>query len=374
MPSSRRRRALLALLLGALMAALGGELLLRELLFGDSTWARRHGERFRRAAKFADPAADDDFWKLQFLFRPAQRRVDLNTRHAELGWTSARFSARSWRHRDEAEIGARRPVLLFGDSFARCAVPPEDCWESLLERTPALSREYRLINYGVRGYGLDQTLLLLRAVLPRWRERAPVVIFSLLVDDDIDRCALRFRDGPKPRLELVGDALVARGPGDLGTRAWLRANPPSVRSYLWRYLTHRRPWLPKFLRAPDRDDPRGIAHKRALARAVFAEVDALLEEAGVEFFVLLFHGERTLALEPGEDWREALVLAACAELGMPFVSSRTAIREHSEATGTPLRDYYVQPEQSRQMAGHYGLRGQRAAFPALRRGLRGRYE
>ena len=374
MARPRFRKVLAALALGVVVAGAGGEVLLRELLFGDSTWARENGARFRRPRHFADSKADADYWKLQYLFQPADARRDLRSHHPELGWTSQLFSGDTFEHVDEPRINGRRPVLLFGDSFARCALPHDGCWQMQLERTQDLSQEFCILNYGVRGYGLDQTLLLLRRVLPRWLERSPVVIFSLLVDDDIDRCALRFRNAPKPVLELDGETLRTLEPGAEGTRAWVRENPPDVTSYLWRYLTHARVTLPKFLRAPRQDDADIVEHKRVLARAIFAEVDKLAEETGVELFVLLFHGERTLPLAPGADWREAIVLEVCTELELPFVSSRTAILEHAARKGFELSDYFLEPEKVGALAGHYDHQGRRAAFPALRRGLRGQFE
>ncbi len=370
----RRRRALLALLTGFLLAGVGGELLFRQLLFGDSGWAQRAGGRFRRAQRFADPTSDEDFWKLQHLFRPSGSRRDLRWHHPRLGWITSSFGKQPFRHEDEPSVGDRRPVLLFGDSFARGAYPPRYGWQGLLARKPSLASRYRLLNFGVRGYGVDQTLLLMKAVLPEWRDRSPVVVFSLLVDDDLDRCALRFRSGPKPWFEVEGGELLLHEPGDGGTTAWLRDHPPRIRSYLWRYVSRDWTWLPAVLRPPSGRDPETIERKRALARAILEEAQATLDAAGLEYFVWLFHGEHTIERAPGDDWRERVVLDVCEERGIPWVSSRRAILEHSEESGAPVEDYFLQSEEDVQMAGHYNHRGNHAAFPALRRGLMRRFD
>src|SRR5205085_7133999 len=90
------------------------------------------------------------------------------------------------------------PVLLFGDSYAQCATPPEQCFQSLLEQSE-LTHEFALLNYGVGGFGLDQMYLLLRHVLPRFREQKPFVVVAIMIDDDFTRSLLAMRDWPKSR-------------------------------------------------------------------------------------------------------------------------------------------------------------------------------
>ena len=104
---------------------------------------------------------------------------------SRLGWVS-RGVLDDYDHERRAELAGRRPVLLFGDSFAACVTEPVDCWQGWFARSERRDDEM-LLNYGAGGYGLDQIALLAQSALDRWHAERPRILIGILVDDDIDR-------------------------------------------------------------------------------------------------------------------------------------------------------------------------------------------
>ena len=97
------------------------------VLFHDADWARRAGTRLRSAGLFAGRWSDD-YWKLLTLFKDPEHRLPPPRFDPVLGWR--------WPEPGRIDgSGERRPVLLFGDSFAACIGDGEDCWQGLLARS-----------------------------------------------------------------------------------------------------------------------------------------------------------------------------------------------------------------------------------------------
>jgi len=351
------------------VSALALEGLLRWALFGEGELAGRLARRLdlRQPELFAAPWSSD-YWRLRHRFGRTSAGWIPNPDPA-LGWLPSEVEAGTYAHPGEGELGERRPVLLFGDSYARCATEPEDCWEGLLERSP-LSERYRLLNYGAGGYGFDQTVLLCRRVLPRFAGRAPVVVVSVLVDDDLDRSLLEVRSWPKPRLRLV-DGRAVPDPDPLpGSRAEFWADMElSIRSYAWSWLVHGTSLLPWRLREGDAGSR--AREMRALNQALLRELGAELDAAGTTWFVLLFHGWSWFG-EPSSALleREAVVLDALRASDVPWVSSRAAIERDARATGRGMADYWQVGGTS---PNHYTPLGNEVVFRALRAGLEGEW-
>src|SRR5205807_23429 len=68
----------------------------------------------------------------------------------------------------------------------RNAVADDETWPAHLERDPG----WRVLNAGVRGYGLDQMVLRAESLAPRFKPRAIVLTF---IQDDIYRVGLSIR-------------------------------------------------------------------------------------------------------------------------------------------------------------------------------------
>ena len=370
-PRRRGRRLALGLLAG-LVTLLACEGLLRLLLFGPAPFDAL-GASLRRPRRFADPDAEELYWTLACTWNPLPAH---GRRTAEgdplLGWRDARFAVGTYAHRDEERVGARRPVLLYGDSFAACHGQLERCWDVQLE-ADELARDLALLDYGVSGYGFDQITLLVEASLPRWLERRPLVLIGVLVDDDLNRAGQRLRQQPKPWFTLEpgadGPALVHHPPAAETVNAFLAAHPPRSASWLARGLLSSRlvpdPWRRSLLGLDEHQ-----ARTAAIARALIVRLHAFLAAREVEHAFVLFHGRASIRLD-SYGWEEPLLLAELTRLGIPWVSTRTAFREDMAATGRTLVDYFAIEGRSRP---HYGPEGMLVAFRAIRRALVGEFE
>lgn len=370
-PRRRGRRLALGALavLLTLLACEGG---LRLLLFGPPPFDAL-GAGLRKPRRFADPDAEELYWTLACTWNPLPVHAQRPTEGDPLlGWRDARFAAGTYAHRDEARVGARRPVLLYGDSFAACHGQLERCWDVQLEEDP-LARELALLDYGVSGYGFDQISLLVEQSLPQWLARRPLVLIGVLVDDDLNRTGQRLRHQPKPWFTLEpgadGPTLLYHPPAAETVKAFLALNPPRSRSWLARGLLSSRlvpePWRRSLLGLDEHQ-----ARTAALSRALIARLHAFLAEREVEHAFVLFHGRASIHRD-SYGWEEPLLLEELTRLRIPWVSTRTAFREDMTATGRTLIDYFALEGRSRP---HYGPTGMQVAFRTIRRALVGEFE
>ena len=374
MERTRRSRGRRRILWSSLLALVGGllavELCFRWLLFGGGA-AERMGAELRHAVYFADSTSDDDFWKLFVRLDRAQPPMPDHAYHPDLGWVSADLDAATLRHAEESGLRGRRPVLLYGDSFARCMGPREECFEALLERSD-LGERYGLLNHGVQGYGLDQVHLLVDRTVDRYLDRRPVVVIALQVDDALDRTVLAIRGWPKPRFEIRGDDLVPEFAPVPRMEAYLREHPVDFPSYAWRYLQFGAGLVPLRSRAWLRDEPSIAERKQTISRGILRAMQAGLERRGVEHFFLLFYGESYVDGSRAQDWRETLLLDFLRENSVPFTSARRAILADASRSGRPVSDYFDHGKSASR--GHLLPEGNRAAFQALRDGIEGRFD
>lgn len=354
--------------LAALVAFLTAEACLRFLLFSDAALAQRLGRRLRDESHFADWRTPEAWVLKARLGRDEAGRAPHPFSDPLLGWLKGDVPGAPYRHAGEDQLGGRRPVLLYGDSFAACTTERADCWEGLLAAGP-LGGELALLNFGVGGYGVDQMLLLLRATIDRYADRDPLVIVGILVDDDLDRCALALRTWPKPRFTLVPGGLVLEPPAG-STAEFLEEHPPAIRSYAWRFALFA--WespgpLQRGLTGRNAADRR----LQALNRALVQELSRELAARDLDFFFVIFHGLNGAAEVGPFTWRERLLYETFAELELPFVSSKRALLEHAAANGREMGSYFAQ-----EMPGlnHYTPEGNRVVFGALEAGLRGEFE
>jgi len=360
--AGRVARGLRVALISLGLAWGAGELGVRWLLFGEGTVPETMGAVLRDPNRFADALSDDDFWKLQRRFQADRDSDQFERSHPDLGWVSASVRPRSLAHREERTLRGRRPVLLYGDSFSECVVPTEDCWETLLDES-ALADDFRMLNFGTCAYGLDQIVLLLERSVDRYVSEDPIVVIGILVDEDLDRCALSFRGHPKPRVTEGSDGFGWELPGDVGAKEWVEDHPPEISSYLGRlFMTSG--FVPHAWRVEAKAPM--IALKQRSATWLLERARELLRERDLEHFVVLFHGERLANGREGVDWREAFLLRSLEELQIPYVSSRGALFADHVATGRVAHDYYITEGA---FSGHLTAVGNEAVFPALVEGL-----
>ena len=365
----RVRKRLLALLIGFVVSFLIAEGSLRLLLFCDVPLLHGLSLRLRQAKFYADAYHESEYWKLQYLWTAPEQRLPFPHASRFTGWTGWRIDPETLVTDEEPGIGARRPVLLYGDSFAECVTAPAQAFQGLLETTGA-GRTHALVNFGTAGFGTDQALLMLENTIERFAARRPLVIFSIFLDEDPERALLDFRGGAKPTFELRDGRLVRHPLEELDTQRWLDAHPPGSASYLWRLLDTRAHVLPARLRARIAGLP-GDDYVIALNRAFLARAHELLAARGIEHCVLGFHGLEMLEQPDRTRWREDFVRGACSELGMPFLSSRPYLMAAVDGDATRLRESLFVG--SGPLAGHYNVRGNRAALEAILQAIGGDY-
>lgn len=361
----RGLRIALRLVLSLAVGLVGTEVLMRALIWSDNDF----GRPLRRAWRYAGKN-EDDYWKLAYLFGELGPRSANNRYDSLLGWTNDLVEPETREHVAAARVGDRRPVLLYGDSFAQCLTEPPDSFQAIFARS-SWSETHWLLNYGVGGFGLDQIYLMLRETLPDWRDRDPVVLVGVMVDDDMDRSLLSIRGWPKPRLVAGENGLeLEESPVPPDKDTLLERHPVSVRSYLWKALVQGSSLLPgawKEVLSGAR------ARRRALQdanRPILAAIDELLRVHDVEAFFVVFHGESLLRREWGEERHEFLVRELQA-LGRPFVSSRRVIDADRASSGREVEDYFLHEGIGR---GHYDALGNEVVFQAFVNGLEGRFD
>ncbi len=364
---SRRRLGCVgfALLLGLLLP----EVLVRWMLFGSSELAESYGAEMRDPALYADPLLDTEYWTLRHALGMDLIVQSAENHHPQLGWRPRMLDAETLRHLDERHLDGRRPILLYGASYASCVTSHAECFQGLL-RGSKLSDEYCLLNYGCGGYGMDQVLLLMRATLDLYADLDPIVIVLPVLDSDFERCSLEFRSLPKPRLELVDGELTPTGPVlSGGADAYLREHGVGITSYAWNYLTHAETQLPGSLRNWLQDRDARIEEQFELVEAILGGIEEELVRRELDHVYLLATSPR--GLPPRKTPKmETRVTDWMRAQGLPFLSLRPYVAralEHVEE-GMP-RLFFVEGTGKH----HPTPLGNRVVFEALKDGLSGRY-
>ncbi len=280
----------------------------------------RTGRRLRNPAHYADPFSDDLFWLLRHRWQ-ADRFAPPSHPHPLLGWRAAHIGA-DYSHRDEERIADRRPVLLYGDSFAQGMAGVER-FEKILNHDRRFARDHYLLNYGVGGYGLDQIYLLFERSVDRFDD--PFVVFSLMTFD-LDRSVLSVRIGQKPYFEVTGGELELRGvPVEGEPEDYFAARAPRVGSYLLRRLGR----LPGI--AGREDDARTTANKKRINGAILDAAIGELEARRLDYTILVFHARKAFRLEP--DWRSAWLRSVLDRRGARYLWSYDILRREGGELG-----------------------------------------
>jgi len=293
---------------------------------GSSTLARK----LRNAESYTHRSRSE-YWKLRWLLAAPDRRRQPPRSDSGVGWVTGTVEPETYEHDDAATLGERRPILLYGDSFAECRTAPEDCWQGLLEETEA-GRSQRIINYGSSSYGVSQMVMLFLRSIELYADKNPLVILAIFVDNDLDRSSIEFRGWPKPRVYLEGDKLQIEDSVTLDTDTYLRENPVGIQSYAWRYLVFGLDvFSPKQrMQMYERDWSTGST--KALNRALLREFKRECDARGLEHFVVLFHGQKFIDKPDWDDWREQFLIHTMRSMNIPWVSSRQLIEAAMAAT------------------------------------------
>lgn len=326
-----------SLFLGSLLVTLGvAEFVFRKLIFGSSEAFKN----LRDPGYYSDYLNEDNYWKLYFLFGGESKPPE--NPHPLLGWVG-NFDRNTLVHNETWKIGNKRPVLLYGDSYAQC-MPGVKCFEDVLNNQPGFKESNYFINYGVGGYGVDQIQLLFDSTIHFYRD--PFVVFSLMVYD-IDRTPMSFRTGQKPIYTLIGDSLKLGGvPIDPDPEHFIKNNPPDISSYLYRrFLYSNLNVLSDNLNRKLKHWDEATQNKIALNSAVLKRVVKKLRDNNIDFVFLVFHylkpGDDEFKVENNDNWRDVFLKEFLAENEIPYIWSKDLIKKDTSYTGSNYEKFMI---------------------------------
>ena len=313
------------------LTAVASEAIFRALLFSKVGFM----ERFRKPEIYFNHDSEDNYWKL-FYFFDGTLRPPANP-HPLLGWVGY-FSRETYLHDEASNIKGRKAVLLYGDSFAGCRTPKEECFQGILNADEEFAVRCYFLNYGVGGYGVDQIFLLLKNSLDHFQN--PFVIVSLLTED-VDRSTLSVRIGQKPYFEFVNGELVLKGvPINPDPEEFFANNHPTVPSYMFRLWVQGNGWpqhVRQYFKGIDHIRNKRIKVNEALLLKIIFE----LKKRSLQHIFLIFHVDRAVQDVNWKDWQEDLIEGVLRDHHEPYISAKEIVREHLREHNGTIDDYYI---------------------------------
>lgn len=179
------------------LCLLAGELVTRIVDPGASLW--RWPDHAVEAPKPAPGEA-------QFAYHPTLGWVPIAGSSGAMLGKPLSFTEAGARAQNRDRPPAAGPLIIaFGDSMTEgFGVGDDETWPAHLERLTGR----RVLNAGVRGYGLDQIVLRAESMVP---ELKPSTVVLAFIADDISRTALAVRDARgKPYFVPEGEGLALR--------------------------------------------------------------------------------------------------------------------------------------------------------------------
>lgn len=328
---------LLLLLFTVVVCLVIAEFAYRKILFNKNDKFKL----LRKPELYGDYFNDDDYWKLYHIFG-GEYGAPQNP-HPLLGWIGD-FNRETLRHNKADCIKRKRPVLLYGDSFAEC-VEGAECFQSIMNNDSAFASEHYLLNYGVGGYAVDQIQLLFSNSYKHYEK--PFVVFSIMCSD-LDRTILTNRLGQKPYYVIENGSLKLQGvPVEKDPEKFFKEHPPQVFSYLWNRLlfTPRNP-LPDNIKAWLKGENRKNEYKMQLNEKVLDAAIAELRQQKIDFVFLVFHyvqkDNYQFSVESEDNWRDKFLRHYIAKNNLPSIWSKDLIRNDSAYTKDNLDKYMME--------------------------------
>lgn len=314
----------------ALLVSFGlAEIGFRFVLFSDVAGL----DKLRNPANYADYFSEDDYYKLEYLFgQPPPQHP-----HPLLGWVGD-FSGENFLHHKAGEVGNRRAVLLYGDSFAECRGQVL-CFQDILNKDEEFAQEHYLLNYGVSGYGVDQIALLVQNSVHLYEH--PYAVVSLMTLD-LDRSVLSVRLGQKPYFEIENEVLQLKGvPINPNPNEYFTDNPPQVKSYVYRRILYG--YMPQnFIAWVNREESR-ITYKKKLNSKIILKIVKEMRDRDLDFVFLVFHphwpGVSTLDGE--SDWRDPFLRELLEQHDIPYIWAKDIFRTDIQSRDDFTIDEYI---------------------------------
>ncbi len=263
------------------------EIVFRSLLFSDLSVI----QKYRNESLYADWWRSEEWWKMRYVFGNG---VKHSTVHPQLGWVSKKVSPDTYEHISTGEINGRKPVLLYGDSFARGTKATRWQFEDILNNDEMFSKKHYFLNYGVSGYGVDQIFLLFQKSIEYFD--SPFVVLSIMTDD-VRRSMNSVRECPKPYFQIEHDTLKLCGVPLLpDSNVFYSSNPPKTKLYLYQLLIRKiipanrirlffKTANPKVLVDPNKLNDDMVR----LNRKIILEIIKILNEKKIKYVFLIFH-------------------------------------------------------------------------------------
>ena len=168
-------------------------------------------------------------------------------------------------------------VLILGDSFTFGDEADDSfVWPNMLQaKDPRLN----VMNFAVTAYGTDQMYLLLKQEIGALK---PDLVIAAIIEDDLIRSMLDFRDYQKPKFILEGGRLV------------LTNTPIADPGDVYRELTRSTRWSPLFVNAfrnLQRESPEFTAGEVfQLNRRIFEGMSRAAREVDADFMLVRLDG------------------------------------------------------------------------------------
>lgn len=286
----------------------------------------------RNTHLYADPNSEDDYWRLECKVNKTS--CVSPKPHPLLGWIIERSAyASNLQHKNAAYIGSRRPVLLYGDSFARCV---GTCFQDILNNDADFSNDYYLLNYGMDGYGLDQIYLLFKTSVDHYRN--PLIVISLMTLD-LDRSILSYRGAQKPyfivensKLKLVENSI------NTDPAVLLSNNEPQITSYLYRRILFSEfvgKHLPNRFISYLKKENYYKKKKIEVNEKIIVELLNELRSRNLDYVFLIFHPSwtpeaRSQYFKDGIDWRDSFLRQKLEEYNVPYIWSKDVIAKSKQ--------------------------------------------
>lgn len=232
----------------------------------------------------------------------------------------------------------KRAILAVGDSFtAGSEVTDQDTWPAQLEKL--IGR--RVINAGIGGYGVDQSVLNAERLLPVVK---PELVLIGIFEDDIERTAYSIYNAPKPYFISEGGGWTLRNSPVPIPRA-VPPDPPykkllslSLAAQIFFNKVARDWWY---------ESKKNVQYVRSGTDPVGATCHALtllhkrLAAENIPAMVVMQYGGRNYAIERPID-RNVFETAQCAkELGYTVVDEHPRIAAIAAKSVDELKKLYV---------------------------------
>ena len=309
-----------------------GEITLRLLVFSSS----ENLSVFRKPGYYSNYFSDN-YWLLY-------HRIDNSYKapvqpHPLLGWISD-FARKTYMHNQIGQLGNRRPVLLYGDSFAHCV--DATCFQEILNEDSLFAKQNFLLNYGVGGYGVDQIDLLMRNSAHHFAR--PLIVFSLMTSD-LDRSLLKVRIGQKPWYDPMADTLVLKGvPVDSSADHFFENHPPKIASYFLNLLNYSPlNFLPEKIRDSIQGENERQKQVISLNEKILNETLKYLQAKEMDFVFLIFHfvkpGDAIFDPREENNYRDNFLREFLTKNQVPYIWSKDLIREDTDEMAFDLTRY-----------------------------------